>query len=120
MSSEAITVHIFRHPAFAPTGDTLVTVVPTEFALKAYGARGLADAFGGSALFENAASGNKWVGVWGARNGLRFRSRLRQFFTLAIDRSAPDAPLTLYTTRRGNRPAHRAWADSHPPQAMTS
>lgn len=120
MSSETIKVHIFRHPAFAPAGDTLVTVVPVAFALEAYGARGLADGFGGSALFENTASGEKWVGVWGTRNGSRFRSRLRQFFTLAIEKNAPDARLTIYTTRRGNRPNHRTWAADHPPQARAS
>ena len=118
MSDEAITVHIFRHPAFAPAGDTLVTVIPVHCALKAYGLSGLTGAFGGSALFENAQSGEKWVGVWGARNGLRFRSRLRQFFTLTVEKKAPDARLTLYTTRRSNRPDHRTWAVDHPPQAM--
>lgn len=118
MSDEAITVHIFRHPAFAPAGDTLVTVVPVACAMKAYGLSGLAAAFGGSALFENIESGEKWVGVWGARNGSRFRSRLRQFFMLSIEKRAPDARLARYTTRRGNRPNHRIWATEHPPQAM--
>ncbi|MGV3552480.1 hypothetical protein [Rhizobium sp.] len=113
MSSEAVTVHIFRHAAFAPAGDTLVTVAPVACATIAYGAAGLADAFGGSALFENRNSGEKWVGVWGARNGARFRRRLRQFFTLSVEKSAPDARLALYTTRRGNRPDYRAWATDH-------
>jgi hypothetical protein len=117
-SGEAATVHIFRHPAFAPAGDALVTVVQVSFALKAYGARGLTDAFGGSALFENADSGERWVGVWGARNGARFRSRLRMFFKLAIEKNAPEVRLALYTTRRGSRPSHRAWTERHPPNSM--
>lgn len=117
MGHEAITVHIFRHPAFAPAGDTHVTVVPVHCALKAYGLSGLTGAFGGSALFENTQSGEKWVGVWRARNGSRFRSRLRQFFTLTIERKAPDARLTIHT-RRGNRPDHKAWIADHPPQTM--
>jgi hypothetical protein len=106
MSNANVEVHVFRHPAFAPAGDTLVTVVPVAIALKVYGKAGIADAFGGSALFENAGTGEKWVGVWGARKGSCFRSRLRQFFPLVIRKHPPDARLSLFTTRRGCRPRH--------------
>ena len=68
----------FRSLCFAPSGDTVVSAAPLDRVVAVYGngsvvgEGGLSSAFGGVAVFKNDASGECFIGVWGARNTTRF------------------------------------------------
>lgn len=99
-------VYVFRSEGFAPAGDTVVSVAPLDFVSSVYGRNGLAGeeglaaVFGGGAVFKNHASGERFVGVWGARNASRFRSTLRVYFQITIHKHPPDARLSVWSTKR--------------------
>jgi hypothetical protein len=60
------------------------------------GEDGLSSSFGGAAVFKNDASGECFIGVWGARNGSRFRTELRAHMNIVIIKEAPEARLTFW------------------------
>ncbi len=108
-------VYLFRSADFVPSGDTVVSVAPLDCVVAVYGnggiigEGGLSSAFGGAAVFKNDASGDCFVGVWGARNASRFRSELRAHMQIALHKEAPDARLSFWGAEkeRPKRPEHK-------------
>ena len=104
MKTALCPVHLFRSSSFAPAGNTVVSVAPSERVVAVYGdggafgERGVASSFGGAVVFRNEASGEYFIGVWGARNASRFRRDLRARTEIAIVREAPDARLVYWGT----------------------
>jgi hypothetical protein len=104
-------VYVFRHPAFASAGDTVVCAAPLDLVVSVYGGGGikgeggLVAAFGGAAFFRDE-DGSSYLAVWGARNASRFRSALRIHVTLNVVRASPSARLVFYKTRN-TRPNRR-------------
>ncbi|WP_370677156.1 hypothetical protein [Pleomorphomonas sp. PLEO] len=102
-------VYLFRSPAFAPSGDTVVSLAPLDRVVAVYGGGGiwgeggLSSAFGGVAVFKNDTSGERFVGVWGSRNAARFRRELQAHMPTAIHKEAPDARL-VFRQAEGERP----------------
>ena len=98
-------VYVFRSPGFAPSGDTVVSVAPLNYVVAVYGNNGLdgegdlSSVFGGGVTFKNDASGECFVGVWGARNASRFRNTLRAHMQIAVLKHAPDARLAFWSTK---------------------
>ena len=104
MAAVQCPVYLFRSSAFAPAGDTVVSLAPMEQVISVYGdggvwgEGGLSSAFGGVAVFRNDASGERFAGVWGARNAARFRRELRAQLPIDIRNEAPDARLVFWAT----------------------
>ncbi|WP_421407334.1 hypothetical protein [Agrobacterium tumefaciens] len=94
-------VYLFRSSGFAPSGDTVVCVAPLARVVAVYGdggvvgEGGLSSSFGGPAVFKNDASGERFIGVWGARNASRFRRELRAQMQIAVIKEAPVARLVF-------------------------
>jgi len=105
-------VYLFRSADFAPSGDTVVSVAPQDIVVAVYGGGGvfgvggLSSSFGGAAVFRNDASGECFIGVWGARNAARFRRELQASMPITVIKEAPDARLTFRGAekRRPERP----------------
>ncbi|WP_026792836.1 hypothetical protein [Pleomorphomonas oryzae] len=103
-------VYLFRSSAFAPSGDTVVIVAPLDQVVAVYGGggmwgeAGLSSAFGGVAIFRNDASGERFAGVWGARNAARFRRELQAHMSIAVIDEAPNARLVFFETKSGRPP----------------
>ena len=97
-------VYLFRSPAFAPAGDTVVSVAPMDQGISVYGGGGvwgeggLSSAFGGVVVFRNDTSGERFAGVWGARHAARFRRELQAHMPIDIRKEAPDARLEFWKT----------------------
>ncbi|TFE97253.1 hypothetical protein B5M44_15720 [Shinella sumterensis] len=95
-------VYLFRSAGFGPSGNTVVSVAPLDCVVAVYGnggvigEGGLSSTFGGAAVFKNDASGDYFVGVWGARNASRFRKELRTHMRIAVHKEAPDARLSFW------------------------
>ncbi|WP_139108447.1 MULTISPECIES: hypothetical protein [unclassified Ensifer] len=114
MTTSPCPVYLFRSAGFAPSGDTVVSVAPLDRVAAVYGdggvvgEGGLSSTFGGAAVFKNDATGECFIGVWGARNASRFRSELRAHMQIAVYKEAPDARLFLWGAEkeRPKRPAH--------------
>ena len=76
-------VYLFRDQSFSGGGDTVVCVATRESVVSVFGggdlfdSGGLSAEFAGSAVFRDDASGQFFLGVWGARKASRFRNRLR-------------------------------------------
>ena len=106
MMTSPCPVHLFRSPAFAPSGDTVVSIAPLDRVIAVYGGGGvwgeggLSSVFGGAVVFKNDASGERFAGVWGARNAARFRAQLRVHTPLVIHKEAPDARLVFWQAAR--------------------
>ena len=102
MTTALCPVYLFRSSGFAPSGDTVVSVAPLDRVVAVYGdggvvgEGGLSSSFGGAAVFKNDASGECFIGVWGARNASRFRSELRAHMQIDVIREAPDARLAFW------------------------
>jgi hypothetical protein len=102
MTTAPCPVYLFRSTGFAPSGDTVVSVAPLDTVVAVYGTGGvvgeggLSSSFGGAAVFKNDASGECFIGVWGARNASRFRSELRAHMQIAVIKEAPDARLAFW------------------------
>ena len=83
MTTKPCPIYVFRSATFAHAGDTIVSVAPLEYVVAVYGTgetlveERLSLVFGGSVVFKNDHSGERFVGVWGARNASRFRSDIR-------------------------------------------
>ena len=115
MMTSPCPVYVFRSAGFAPSGDTVVSVAPLDCVVAVYGSGGaigeggLSSAFGGVAVFKNDASGDCFVGVWGARNASRFRSELRAHMQITIHKEAPDARLSFWGAEkeRPKRPVRK-------------
>lgn len=101
-------VYLFKSPAFAPAGDTVVSLAPMDQVVSVYGGGGvwgeggLSSAFGGAAVFKNDASGERFAGVWGARNAARFRRELQTHIPINIRKEAPGARLVFFITTPAN------------------
>lgn len=97
-------IYLFRSPAFAPSGDTIVAVASLATVIGVYGGGGvwgeggLSSSFGGVAVFKNDASGDHFAGIWGARNAARFRRDLQARMPIAVLKQAPDARLVYWST----------------------
>jgi hypothetical protein len=108
--SEPVQVFVFRGRPFA-RNETIVSAAPLETVVSVYGGGGLKGAagleavFGGSAYFHNDETGTAYLGVWGSRNGGRFRTRLRQAgLTVTIIPEPPPARLKWFSTeQRGDK-----------------
>ncbi|QFY60907.1 hypothetical protein FZ934_11060 [Rhizobium grahamii] len=108
-------VYLFRSAGFAPSAGTVVSVAQLDRVVAVYGAGGvfgeggLSSAFDGAAVFKNYASGACFIGVWGARNASRFRSKLRAHMEIAVYNEAPDARLSFWgaAKERPKKPAHK-------------
>jgi len=99
-------IYVFRSDRFASSGDTVVSVAPQEYVASVYGAGGalgedgLSSAFGGSVIFKNDQTGERFVGVWGARNASRFRSDIRAQMLVVIHKREPNARLYVWNTKK--------------------
>jgi hypothetical protein len=109
--TEPVHVFVFKDKRFARS-ETVVSVAPLDIVVCVYGGGGLKGAagieatFGGSAYFCDYETGAAYLGVWGSRNGGRFRSRLRQSgITVKIVQEHPPARLKWFNSgQRGRRP----------------
>ncbi|MCJ8053041.1 hypothetical protein GB928_014360 [Shinella curvata] len=107
MSDAPCPLYIFRSANFAPSGNTVVTIAPIDRVAAVYGGEGgggLSDAFGGVAIFLNDATGERFAGVWGARNASRFRRKMRESIPVVLRRETPAVRLALWSAY-GKRPA---------------
>ena len=102
MTTTLCPVYLFRSSGFAPSGDTVISVAPLDRVVAVYGdggvvgEGGLSSSFGGAAVFKNDASGECFIGVWGARNASRFRSELRAHMEIDVVKEAPNARLAFW------------------------
>jgi hypothetical protein len=103
-------VYVFRAEGFSPSADTVFSVAPLDAVVSVYGGGGLrgegglAAAFGGAAFFRDNATGEGYLGVWGARKASRFRRRLREAgVVFGVVRDLPPARLVWST--RGATPS---------------
>src|SRR6266545_2542243 len=107
-------VYVFRDRHFAPAGDTVMSAAPIELVISVYGgggtkgAGGLSAAFGGAAFFRNDATGDCYLGVWGARNASRFRSALRGSGAILLNFYKPPPARLIFFEKKGKRPPPRA------------
>ncbi len=112
---EPVQIHIFRTKSIARS-ETVVNVAPLDAVISVFGsggvkgAAGLEAVFGGSAYFQNDETGAAYLGVWGARKGGHFRSRLRQAgMCVMVVKEPPPACLKWFNTgKRGERPLHKS------------
>ena len=106
--SDALDVYVFREPAFSPDGNTLVCVAPARGMKRFISKREISQAFGGCAVYRRRLW-DAYVGVWGDRNGSRFRRFLRERGAeLTIHKEAPTNMRLLYWTTRDRRPEVRS------------
>lgn len=101
----AMDIYLFRSTRFARNGDSVVCVGrrgPIESLL---GVNGLEATFFGFAEYVDN-SGERFLGVWGARNASRLRGLLRERGAeLLVHRAEPPARLRVWETRPGVRTA---------------
>lgn len=111
--SDRLRVYVFRSRDFVRASETVVSAAALDLVVSVYGGGGLkgegglADAFGGAAVFKDDATETYFLGVWGARNASRFRAALRASgAVIDIVEEAPPGRLVFYETR-GRRPARQ-------------
>ena len=106
--ADKLDVYVFRDTHFAPDGDTLVCVAPSR-GMKRFITKGeVSRAFGGCAVYRRPLW-TTYVGVWGDRNGSRFRRFLRERGAeLTIHKEAPAKSRLLYWTTKDHRPRVRS------------
>lgn len=104
MTDEPTRIYLFRSEAIAPGSSTVVCAAPVDLATAAFGSggrhneEGVRRAFGGNAFFRNSETGERFIGVWGARNASRYRTALRRHARIAIVREPPPARLAWWGT----------------------
>lgn len=109
MTDEPKRIYLFRSDRITSGSETVVCAAPVDLAVAVYGGgghqeqEGVQRAFGGSALYRNADTGECFIGVWGARNASRFRTALRRRAAIAIINEPPPAQLIVWSTT-GCRP----------------
>jgi hypothetical protein len=103
---ETVQIYVFRTKSIARS-ETVANVAPLDTVISVFGGGGLKGAagldavFGGSAYFQNDETGAAYLGVWGSRNGGRFRSRIRQAgFIITVVNEPPPARLKWFSKGR--------------------
>jgi hypothetical protein len=107
--SPQLDIYVFRDPSFSPSGDTLVCIVEQNQMERFMTKEEVSHAFSGCATYRRWDSGRSWfsrlmrqtyVGVWGKKNGSRFRRFLRERGAeVSIHRIEPsDLRLAYYGT----------------------
>jgi hypothetical protein len=110
---DTLDVYVFRDSAFAPAGDTLVCIARRRQMERFVAKREVASAFSGHAVYWRWPW-KTYVGVWGRKNGSRFRRFLRERGAeLTIHREAPPKVRLCYLTTESERRRVR----SLPPRA---
>ena len=106
--TDTLDVYVFRDPHFAPDGNTLVCVAASR-GMKRFISKGeVSCAFGGCAVCRRSLW-TTFVGVWGDRNGSRFRRFLRERGAdLTIHKEAPANARLLYWATKNHRPKVRS------------
>jgi hypothetical protein len=111
--TEPVQIYVFRTKSLARS-ETVATVASLNIVVSVFGGGGLKGmagveaVFGGSAYFRNDDTGAAYLGVWGSRNGGRFRSRIREAgMSVAIVRGPPPDRLSV-STKLGTRPERTA------------
>ena len=109
--ADVLDVYVFRDPHFAPDGNTLVCVAPRRGLTRFMSKREVSRAFGGCAVYRRPLW-TTFVGVWGERNGSRFRRFLRERGAeLTIHKEAPPSARLLYWTTKDHRPKVRSLSE---------
>jgi hypothetical protein len=111
-------IFLFRCERVASGKGTVMCVAPADLVASVYGGGGHGDqeglqrAFGGYALYRCDASGESFIGVWGARNASRFRTALRRKAAITVINEPPPARLVAWskTDRRPHTAAQRGLA----------
>jgi hypothetical protein len=103
----------FRTKSFTRS-ETVATVASLDIVISVFGGGGLKGTagveavFGGSAYFQNNDTGAAYLGVWGSRNGGRFRIRICEAgMSVAIVHESPPARLRGFI-KLGKRPDRTA------------
>ena len=110
-------VFVFRDPHFVPDGDTLVCIAERAEMERFIPKGEVAWAFSGHAVYRRSQRGGllslvtallrrrrTYVGVWGRKNGSRFRRFLRERGAeLKIHREAPGNLRLAYSTTANER-----------------
>jgi hypothetical protein len=111
LMADLLDVYVFRDPSFAPDGNTLVCIVPRRAMKRFMSKSEVSRSFGGCAVYRRSLW-NTYVGVWGDRNGSRFRRFLRERGAeLAIHKEPPAKARLLYWTTKDKRPQVRSLPD---------
>jgi hypothetical protein len=111
MTNEPRRIYLFRCACIARGSHTVICAAPVDLVMAAYGGGGCHDqegvqrAFGGSLFYRNDGTGDRVIGVWGARNASRFRTALRRKAFIEIVRAPPPARLAWWTTADRRPPA---------------
>ena len=106
--AELLDVYVFRDPHFAPGGDTLVCIAPRRAMKRFMSKSEVSKAFGGCVVYRRSVW-TTYVGVWGDRNGSRFRRFLRERGAeLAMHKEAPANARLLWWTTKDQRPKDRS------------
>lgn len=111
---DRIYAYVFRDCAFAPAGDAQVCVVERGVMATYLTPEEVAYAFTGSATYGGLFS-QKFVGVWGRRNGKRFRRFLSERGAkVQIISSKPARARLLWFSDGGPRRRVRRLSDLRP------
>jgi hypothetical protein len=106
--ADVLDVYVFRDPTFSPDGNTVVCVAPRRGMKRFMSTREVSRAFGGCAVYRRTLW-KTYIGVWGERNGSRFRRFLRERGAeLNIHKEAPANTRLLYWTTKDERPKVRS------------
>jgi hypothetical protein len=101
LSARQINIYVFRDPLTTRTSNTVVAVAPYADVIACFGLDGLDGTFGGHAIFKNDESGDKYLGVWGARNASRFRTAMRRYHpSVVVIQDRPAARLSVLRKQR--------------------
>jgi hypothetical protein len=111
MSTPAETRPVYLYRADGTDGNTatVMCAAPIDLVVAAYGGGGsedqdgLCNAFGGGVFYRNAETGERYAGVWGARNASRFRSALRRKAEITVV-NAPPPSFVAWWRAGGERP----------------
>lgn len=110
MPDEPRRIYLFRSERIAGGSETVVCAAPVDLIVAVYGGGGHQDregvqrAFGGSAFYRNDDTGERFIGVWGARNASRLRTALRRTAAIAIIKEPPPARLIVWSTNEYRPP----------------
>lgn len=96
MSTQQVNIYVFRDPLTTRTNNTVVAVAAYTDVVACFGPDGLNAGFGGHVVFRNDATGDKYLGVWGARNASRFRTAMRgHYASVVVHEGRPPARLSV-------------------------
>ena len=105
---ELLDVYVFRDSHFAPDGNTVMCIAPRRAMERFMSKHEVSKAFGGCAVYRRSLW-TTYVGVWGDRNGSRFRRFLRERGSeLAIHKEAPANARLLWWVTKRQRPKVRS------------